>query len=224
MLALAGLICLAPLTVYLLWLCAVTRRPRPTVVSGRWDFIALFLGLFGIIVYGGGLFLSFVHSNALFAIRGNWELLKSTLAQERTAWAWAAGGYALAILGLVATEMVLRRRSLTLYNMPLPLLEQTLEELFQQLGQPLERKGDTWWSHARPLFRLDAFDAGRTVTLSWQGEDDKPLFQEVERHLRQRLPSLPVPENPAVTWLTSGAIVGVVLTVVSFAILILLSR
>ena len=46
---------------------------------------------------------------------------------------------------------------------------------------PLERRGNLWVSGV-PLFELEPFAGGRTVTLRWLS-DDVHLYQEVERQL-----------------------------------------
>jgi hypothetical protein len=58
---------------------------------------------------------------------------------------------------------------------------------------------------------VDAFGAGRTVTLRWVS-DDVRLFQEVERHLRETVPTLAIGENPASRWLMSGAVGCIVMS------------
>jgi len=224
MLSLAGLIGLTPLTVYLLGLGTIARRRRPTVVAGRWDFIALFLALFGFLLFGGGLLLSFLHSNSLFAIRGNWQLLHATLAQERTAWAWTAVAYFLVIVALVAWELFARRRVLVIYNVTPAVLEPMLVEFFEQRGLPLTREGYVWSAKSGSLFRLEAFEAGRTATLRWINDNEPTLFQEVERHLRECLPSVLMPENPTVLWIRIAGLASTSLAAVSFAILVLMIR
>src|SRR5262245_54900401 len=113
---LAGVFCLAPLALYLLWLATVTRRERPTLVSGQWDFVGLVLGLSGFVLFGGGLVLSLFQSNFRYWMRGNFESLRAAWGQEKVTWVLLALLYLIAVTGWIVLTLAARRRSLVVYN------------------------------------------------------------------------------------------------------------
>ncbi len=208
---LAVLLCLAPLTFYLFWLTSLTRRNTPSVLAGAWDFTALLLGLSGFLLFGGTLLLTLVQSNVRFWTRGNFEAMRMAWDQERTSWTLVALGYVVLLIGGITVSLLARRRTLVVYNIEPDRLEATLLEIFEHLGRPLTRKGEQW-SSGVPLFELDRFLAGKTVTVRWLS-DDRLLFQEVERHLRDSLRTVLTPENPATRWLSTFAMSCVLLIV-----------
>jgi hypothetical protein len=197
-------LCLPPLAVYLLWLATVTRRSRPTVISGPWDFAALVAGLSGFILFGGALVLSVLQSNFRYWMRGNLEGLRAAWGQERVFWSILAGAYALLVVLWVVLTALSRRRSLVIYNVEPAEFEATIAEVFDQLNRPVERRGNLW-SSGVPLFALDRFPAGHTVTLRWVA-DDPLLFQEVERLLREAVRGLAPEQNGATAWLMAAAL------------------
>jgi hypothetical protein len=207
---LAAVLCLAPLAGYLLWLTVLTRRERPTVVSGTWDFIGLLVGLCGFILFGGVLLLTLVQSNFRFWARGNFEAVKAAWGQEKTSWALVAVGYLVLVVGGTYLTLSARRRSLVVYNVDPERFETLLAEVFENLGRPAERRGNQWVSGV-PLCELDPFAAGKTVTLRWLC-DDRALFQEVERHLRDVARTVVTLDNPAGRWL-AGAAIGCVVVI-----------
>jgi len=201
---LAGVFCLTPLALYLFRLGMLTRRERPTLVSGPWDFVGLVLGLSGFILFGGGLVLSLFQSNFRYWMRGNFESLRAAWGQERVTWALLTLLYLVAVIGWIVLTLAARRRSLVVYNVEPAAFEATLTEVFEQLNRPVERRGNLWVG-GLPLFELDRFDRGRTVTLRWVSED-LLLFQEVERLLREALRTLTTGDNPSSRWLSAGAL------------------
>jgi hypothetical protein len=75
------------------------------------------------------------------------------------------------------------------------------------------------WVGGIPLCELDRFVGGRTVTLRWLTED-RLLFQEVERLLREALRNVATEDNPATRWLLASS-VGAGLSAIScFAVLV----
>ena len=84
------------------------------------------------------------------------------------------------------------------------MFEATLVEIFEQLNKPVERRGNLWVSGV-PLAEVDRFLAGRTVTLRWVSED-RLLFQDVERLLREAVRTVVPDENPATRWLMASAV------------------
>jgi nucleoside-diphosphate-sugar epimerase len=200
---LGGLFCLAPLAVYLLWLGLVTRRDRPTVLSGPLDFAALAAGLSGFVLFGGGLVLTLLQSNFRYLMRGNFESLRKAWGDEQNTWILLSALYLLAVVGAVALTLAARRRSLVVYNVDPDEFEATVGEVFDRLGRPVERKGRAWVGGG-PLFELDRFDGGRTVTLRWVSKD-AALFAEAERLIREAVGNTPADDNPATRWLMSAA-------------------
>jgi len=202
-LCLAAVFCLAPLAVYFLWLAFVTRRHRPTVISGTWDFVGLVAGLSGFVFFGGGLVLSLVQSNFRYWMRGNFESLRAAWGQEKVTWVLLALLYVTIVLAWIGLVLASRRRSLVVYNIDPGVFESTVTEIFEQLNRPVERRGNLWLGPA-PLAEVERFPAGRTATLRWVGEDPL-LFQEIERLLREAVRTIVPDENPATRWLMAGA-------------------
>ena len=217
-LCLAGVLSLAPLAVYFLWLAFVTRRERPTVISGQWDFVGLATGLSGFILFGGGVVLSLVQSNFRYWMRGNFESLRAAWGQEKVTWLLLASLYLMLVIGWIAMVLAARRRSLVIYNIEPTTFEAMLAEIFEQVNRPAERRGNMWLSGV-PLCELDRFVGGRTVTLRWLS-DDRLLFQQVERLIREATRTVSTDENPATRWLMASS-VGTGLSAVScFGVLI----
>ena len=203
-LCLAGAICFAQLAVYFLWLVSVNRRGRPTIISGQWDFVALACALSGFILFGGGLVLGLVESNfRWYWLRGNFASLRAAWGQEKVTWTLCALLYLALVFGWIAAALAARRRSLVVYNVDPISFEATLGEVFEQMNRPVERRGNLWLSSV-PLCEVDRFVGGHTVTLRWLGED-RALFQDVERLLREAVRGVASDENPAARWLMASS-------------------
>jgi hypothetical protein len=213
-----GVFCLIPLAMYLLWLARITRRDHPTPVAGAWDFTGVVLGLSGFIIFGGGLLLSLLQSNFRYWMRGNVEALRAAWVQERVTWMLLVGFYLTVVLGWIALTLLVRRRSLVVYNVDPAVFENTLIEVFDQLGCPVERRGKLWVG-ASPLFELDTFEGGRTVTIRWVSNDQR-LFEDVVRMIRTALATQPGGDNAASRWIMSAAVGTSVIVACSFGLLL----
>jgi hypothetical protein len=217
-LCLAGAFCLAPLAVYLLWLAQITRRERPTIMAGTWDYAILLIGLSGFILFGGALILSLLQSNFRYWMRGNAEGLRAAWGQEWLTWTLLALLYLIIVVGGITLTLLSRRRTLVVYNVDLATFESTLTEVFEHLNRPIERRGNIWFSGV-PLLELERFPRGKTVTLRWIS-DDHLLFQDVERLLRDMIRSIYTEENAVTQWIMAAA-VGIGLSAIScFGLLI----
>src|SRR5262249_39047897 len=111
---------------YLFWLAMITRRVRPTVVSGQWDFVGVVLGLSGFIVFGGGLVLWLLQSNFRYLMRGNFEAFRAAWGQEKVTWIFFALLYLICVIGWIVLTLAARRRSLVVYNVDPTIFEATL--------------------------------------------------------------------------------------------------
>lgn len=201
---LANLFCLGPLSLYLLHLAVLARRPRPTVVSGSWDFAALAAGLSGFVLFGGGLFLHLAQSNFRYWMRGNLEAFRGAWASEQTSWVLLSAAYGLCVALLVALTLASRRLSFTVYNVSAPDFEAALGDVLEQLNRPLERRGNEWVGATGPVFRVDHFEGGRAASLRWLA-DDRSLLPDVERLTREAVRTATPDENPAGSWLMAFA-------------------
>lgn len=215
---LTGVFCAAPLALYLLWLTTLHRRNRATIISGTWDFAGLLAGLSGFVLFGGGLLLSLLQSNVRFWMRGNFEALRDAWGQEKVTWCLIAAAYLILVIGGAILTLLSRRRTLVVYNVDPGSFEVVLTEVFEQLGRSIERRGNLWVGGV-PLFELEPFVGGRTVTLRWL-TDDARLFQEVERQIREAAPTLSGGESQPARWLISAAFGCVVFVVFCVAVLL----
>lgn len=200
----AGVFCFIPFSLYFLWLAFVTRRPRPTIISGQWDFVGLVAGLSGFLLFGGAIVLSLFQSNTRYWMRGNFESLRAAWGQEKVTWILLSSFYLLVVIGWITVTLAMRRRSLVVYNVEPVAFEAMLGEVLEQMNRPVERRGNVWISTV-PLLELDRFVGGRTVTLRWLAED-RLLYQEVERLLREAIQTIPTDENPATRWLMATSV------------------
>lgn len=242
---LAAVFCLAPLSLYLLWLYTLARRERSTVVAGTWDFVALLLGLCGFFLFGGGLLLSLAESNVRYWMRGNFKAFRDAWAEEQLSWVLVVLTYFLVVVAGAALALLTRRRTLVVYHVEPALFEATLAEVFEHMNCPVERRGNLWLARdsrptepapagrpslppgapaqpvpdRQPLCELEPFVGGKTVILRWLS-NDRPLFQEVDRQLRDAVAPLSPAENPAARWLLSAAIGCILLVVFCLVLLI----
>lgn len=215
---LAGVCSLTPIAFYFIWLSVITRRDRPTIISGPWDFAALLAGLSGFILFGGGLLLLLMQSNVRFFLRGNFEALRDAWVKEHLAWVITIVAYLAFVVAGSYLTLYSRRRTLVVYNVDPDQFEATLAEVFDHIGRPVERRGNLWVG-GMPLCEVERFAAGRTATLRWVSEDHL-LFQELDRQLREAVRTLPAGDNPTSRWLSSGVVAT--LSLIVFCVFLML--
>jgi len=218
---LAGVISLTPVALYLLWLSILTRRDRPTLLPGAWDFTILLAGLSGFILFGGGLLLTLMQSNVRYFMRGNFEALREAWGKEHLAWVLTVLAYLMFVIGGSLLTLQARRRSLVVYNIEPDQFEAVLGEIFEHLNRPVERRGNLWVGGV-PLCEVEPFTAGQTVTFRWLSEDVL-LFQEVERQLHEAVKTISSPDNPATRWLSS-AVAGCSIVLIFLVVVIFIYR
>ena len=133
---------LAPLAIYLLWLATLNRRLHPTVLAGGWDFAALLGGLAGFILFGGGLFLSLLQSNARILFRGNVEAMRDAWGQENVTWVVTVAVYLLIVVGSVLLTLASRRRTLVVYNVDPGQFEAAILNMVMNARDAMMEKGE----------------------------------------------------------------------------------
>lgn len=200
-----GVLCLTPLALYLSWLGVLNRRPHATAIGGRWDFAALVAGLAGFILFGGGLLVAAVQSNARLALRWNEKQFESAFQQERVAWGLTAGGYLLVVAGGVALGMASRSRMLSVYNIERETAETAVDGALAEAGIEAARFGDAWTAGGRAVVEIKSFHGFRHATLRVLHSDQRAA-EEVLRGLHKRLAEAPGAYNPAAGVLMSLSI------------------
>lgn len=200
LIAFCAVLCLAPLSLYLSWLATLNRRVKPTILSSRTDLLALACGLSGFLLVGGVVLVAISHSNARFALRGNWEQIRAAWGEEQSAWLLSL----LLYLGLVAAWLAFlaftRSRSLDVYCVDRWHLENTLEEILLDLGQTPTRQGRFWTVELGPLVEVRYFEPSCHAIVQFHGADLR-LSDELERELRLRLRDHPEVDNLAAVWI-----------------------
>lgn len=223
---LTGVFCLAPLAVYLSWLASVNRRPRPTVLDARWDFAALLGGLSGFLLFGGGVLVAALQSNARIAGRGNWEQIREAWGQEQVVWGLIAGGYLLAVAVAATVALLSRRQSVTVYNIEREVIEAAVDDALAAVGQPAQRLGNEWAAGGRAVVRIEPLPGLRNMTVRFVTADPQ-LAAELDRDLRRRLADAPGADSAAAGWLVAvavGLLVAVTLSLLLLAYLVYLTR
>ena len=217
-----GVFCLAPLGLYLSWLAALNRRPRPTVLPGPWDFVALLCGLSGFLTAGGAVAFAGVMSNARILLRGNATQAWGVWTAEYVVWFLFAAGFILLVVGVVAGGAWVRAGSLSVYNLARPPAEAAVAAALSGCGLPAGRAGDRWGDAAGGV-TVRTFDALRHVTVRVVGDDPRRR-EALARALARELAAAPAdPTNLTAVWLGSastilGATVAAVSVVVGYVV------
>jgi hypothetical protein len=199
LLALAGVFCLAPLSLYLSWLVVLNRRSSPTILRGSSDLLGLVFGLSGFLGLGGLVLIGLTHSNARFAMRGNWEQIRAAWSDEQFAWLSVAAVYVLLIIGVIVWLAKSRGQILCLFSVDRWQLESTLDELLTDLGKTATRTGQLW-TDGLPILEVQHFEGMYHATVTFHTRDLR-FREEIERELRLRLRNAPAAENDSSTWI-----------------------
>jgi len=217
--------CITPLAMYLTWLGSVNRRSKTTVIAGEWDFALLLSGLSGFILFGGGVLVAALQSNLRFAARGNWEQLQQAWGEERLVWGALALAYFVVVAAGVLLGVLLRSRSLVVFNIDRGQAELAVDEVLAGVGVPAPRFGNVW-ATSHPLVQLDFFHIFRHATIKIVCPDPR-LGEEIERGLRLRLPLTPTADGAAAGWMLSASItlmVSVLCSILLLAYFLYLTR
>ena len=197
----AGVFCLTPLSAYLLWLAGVNRRPTPTVVSGKSDFMALIAGLAGFLIFGGILVVTAVQSNARYWTRGNFEQLRTAWQQEKWIWLGIACGYIALVIVAVVIGYLRRTRVLSVYAVDPEGVIATVDTELAQFSPTTKRTGYSWGD----LVRIVPFNGMGHVNVCITAPVPSQA-NELDRLLRATLPhSMPAMRTSA-GWFHSAAV------------------
>lgn len=212
----AGVFCLTPLGIYLLWLTAVNRRPRPTAIAAAWDFIALIGGLIGFLICGGLILLTALQSNARYWMRGNLEQLRESWRAEQKVWLAIAAVYVVSLALAILVTMLRKRRTLSVYNVELESLLETVDAVVKQESPEAQRRGYDWTG----LVAITPFIGMGHAEVRIVADDPKTA-QELDLNLRRNLPqALPAPVTPA-GWLSTAALFCCVGSICSLGLVLL---
>jgi hypothetical protein len=193
-LCLGGVFCLSLLALHLLRLAALNARPRPAVVSARWDFAATLGGLAGFI--GVGSLVAAGAGQAVFSAtrQPTWEAIRERPRLVLAAGPWAGVGFGGLLVAAVAVGCWTRRDSLEVYNVGPAAVPAVAADALAAVGLPAGSLALGWTT----LPRL----AHATVRV--RGLDPAGT-RELLAHLRAGLRAAPTGGSPAVLWLTAAA-------------------
>ncbi|HEY2784763.1 MAG TPA: hypothetical protein VGJ05_07270 [Fimbriiglobus sp.] len=199
-----GVFCLAPLAVYLLWLAGVHRRGRPVPLSGTGDFTALLVGLAGFLLAGGVVLLTVVQSGFRSWTRGNFLQLRANWDKEHTVWILTLVGYLLIVIVAAVWSYRRRRKSLVVYNVTLPAVDDAVEAALAGVGRAASRFGHRWSDATGDVVAVRPFHAMQQVTVTVLAGEPR-LAEELDRQLRATL-AVAVPAGGQIgAWIASAA-------------------
>jgi hypothetical protein len=147
------LACLAPLTLYCLFLSMINRRRHPVMLSGPWDVAALLFGAGGFLLVAGPAMLNGFNQQW----RDYWLFRRPTLAVHGLGdegwylWLGIWGCYFALVLGGALWLLRRRRHVLSIYN-----IDPTI--IHEALGQVLDR------------MKLDWTSAGNYIAIGFKGD------------------------------------------------------
>jgi hypothetical protein len=226
------LVCLMPLALYLFFLASLNQRPRPTLVSGSWDFAAALLGLSGFLLVGGPVLLSALDSTwRSYLFRGNFAQVRAAWETNSIIWSTIAGFYLVLLGGGSALVLRARGRVTVIYNLDPATLPDTLTAALDGLGLPWRRvlggyeiggkrrkavvlDDDAPAADAKPALDpggrsafvvIDTFPGLCHASLKWL-DPDPLLRREVEAALVKALDATESPENPAGGWFMTASV------------------
>ncbi len=201
----ASLACLLPATFYL-----VNKKPHPTVVSGRWDFVLVLAALSGFLLVGGALLLTLVQSDTRFVLRGNFEHMREGWGENSAAWLFVAVGYLLLVVGASALTLTNRSRWLSVYNIEVAVAERAVGTALERSGIRDTTRYGNRWTHGPAILEIVPFRGMGHVTIQLLSASSETRA-EIERHLRSELVAAASADNGAAAWLGTLAATGVLL-------------
>jgi hypothetical protein len=134
---------LLPLSLYLLVLGVLNRRPHPLLVSGVWDFIGLLFAASGFLLFGGPGILGGLNERS----RRYWLLGQQAGAGGGSGdnwqfWVLLSVVYFVLVVGGSAYLLLRRRHVTAIYNVDPVAAEEALAEACMSLGVPPVRSGN----------------------------------------------------------------------------------
>jgi hypothetical protein len=212
----AGVFCLTPLAFYLLWLAGVNRRPRPTVISGPADFLALVGGLSGFLVFGLVIFVTVVQSNTRYGLRGNGAQLRELWDREKGYWLATAGAYVGFVVASVVVGYARRGRTLSVYGVDPDGATAVIDAEVAELNPTWKRVGYRWGDAVRVDPNRGMGHATVAITAA-----DAGMAGELDRRLRRALAdATPAAATPA-GWFQSAAFACTVGAVCSLGLVLI---
>lgn len=188
---LGGIVCLTPLSVYLFWVSSLNRKPRPTIVSASWDFVATLVGLSGFLFCTGALLASAVVDLGLFT-HGPFHRLAVRLPWLNLAWFVTITLYVLLVARAVRKGVSKSRDSFSVFNVDESVLAATIDEALLLTN-----------TNAKPV-EVTTFPVFRHATVRLSSQEPE-IRRALESQLRRIIPRLPAAaDNPAAPWVTAA--------------------
>lgn len=224
-------ICLFPLLLYCLHLAGVNNRPRPTLVSGTWDFAWVLVATCGFWILGGPAVL--VGLNDLWRRvlwRGSFATIRDYL--HLTNWPWALLWAAYFVIFVASTSWLLwRRRSVAVvYHIDPNGAYKAIEAALDRLGSDWSRLGNAYVIAApsgeatvressRAVLEIAMAPSLRNMTIRWVADGGR-LREQFEEAFEQVLDGHQSGDNPLVGWLLTVATVLFVLMLFCVALFV----
>ena len=200
---LGGIICLTPLAVYLLWLAAINRKNRPTIVAAAWDFAAMLVGLAGFLFCTGVLLGTTLRDSGLI-VHGPFSRLVAWVPWIHPAFVASLSLYLLLVAFSIWRGLAARKHSLSAFNIDIAGLNAAIDGALFKAGRAATKAGGDWIEAGVPLIEVVAFPVFRHATVKLKSPEAS-LRQTLESELRLAVPKLPAAAvNPAAPWIASA--------------------
>lgn len=218
------LICLLPLSLYFLFLSFLHSRRQPTLLTGRWDFTCLLLGLSGFLILFGPMVLSILDSAwRSIWLSGSFEQVRVVLKKQAIFWSMVATCY-LAFLAIMIRRLLHKRASFSIvYGLPTESFDDLFGGILERMNRvwrrqpdgfeigpdreslPGEGKPETFPLSEVSEVGVDLFPTMRNVTLRWE-ETDPDLRHVLEGELIQSLARTNVAPHPVSGWFLTASV------------------
>lgn len=195
---------LVPLALYLLLMSCINRQPRPVIVPGTWDFLAVLFASSGFLLLGGPVIMTSLNEKwRMLWMLGEFGEVTKGLAENSRNYLLMAGGYFLLVLVIVAWTF-LRRRGLTvIYNVDPNSPEECLQSICRDLHLEATKAGSSFLIGKKPdqiTIEVEKSPVLRSVTLKWK-EPFSLGRTEIENRLKQCLGQTDAPYHDIGPWL-----------------------
>jgi hypothetical protein len=202
-------VCLFPLMLYCLFLAGLNNRPRPTLVSGAWDFAMVLLATAGFWMIGGPVVLAGLREQTKhILLRGSFATIRDHF--HVTHWPWTLLWASYFVLVVAGSAWILRRRRTVtvLYHIDGESAHAAIEAALGRGGWSWARQSNAYVieGKSRAVLEVAIAPTLRTVALRWL-PGGEALQQPFDETLTEVLAEYVTGENPVVGWLLTVAIV-----------------